>query len=81
MLKMLFFISIAITIALTAMQMFGSQVLDLIIIMIIIDFLALGAYIELEKRESDKETKGLVTTKLESIENVCKNIFTHVTSP
>jgi len=81
MLKMLFLLSIAITIALTAMQISGIQTLDLIIIMIIIDFLSLGASIELERRKSDKETKGFLTSKLEGIEKVCNDIFTHMISP
>ena len=78
---MLFLLSLAITTALTAMQFSGYQVLDLIIIMIIIDFLSFGASLELEKRKNDKESKGLITTRLDGIENICKDIFTHVTSP
>jgi len=81
MLKLLFLLSLAITIVLTALQLTGSVVLDLIIIMIIINFISLGAYLEIEKRKSDTESKGLISSKLESIENVCKDIFTHVTSP
>ena len=81
MLKIIFLLSLAITTALTAMQFSGYQVLDLIMIMIIIDFLSLGASLELEKRKSDKETKGFITSKLEGIEKVCNEIFTHVTSP
>jgi hypothetical protein len=81
MLKLLFLLSLAITTILTALQISGYQVLDLIIIMIIIDFLSLGASIELERRKSDKESKGIITTKLEGIENICKDIFTHISSP
>ena len=81
MLKIIFLLSIAITTVLAAMQFSGYQVLDLIIIMIIIDFISLGASVELERRKSDKETKGFISTKLEGIENVCKDIFSHVTSP
>jgi hypothetical protein len=81
MLKIIFLLSIAITTALTAMQFSGYQVLDLVIIMIIIDFISLGASIELERKKSDKETKGFITTKLEGIENICKDIFSHITSP
>jgi hypothetical protein len=81
MLKLIFLLSLAITTALTAMQFSGYQVLDLVIIMIIIDFISLGASIELERRKSDKETKGFITTKLEGIENICKDIFSHITSP
>jgi len=81
MIKLLFFISLAITIVLTALQLTGTQVIDSIIIMIVINFLTLGAYLELEKKKTDKETKGLITSKLEGIEKVCNEIFTHVISP
>lgn len=81
MLKILFLFSLAITTVLTALQLVGFQVLELIIVMIIIDFISLGAYTELERRKSDKESKSFITLRLESIENVCKDIFTHVISP
>jgi hypothetical protein len=81
MLKLLFLLSVAITIALAGLQILGTDALDLIIIMIIIDFLSLGAYIEIEKNKSDKETKGFITTKLEGIEKVCNDILGHVVSP
>lgn len=81
MIKILFLLSLAITVALTVLQFSGAQVLDSIIIMIIIDFISLGAYLELESRKTNKETKGLITSKLEVIENICKDIFAHVTSP
>jgi hypothetical protein len=81
MLKLLFLLSVAITIILAGLQILGTDALDLIIIMIIIDFLSLGAYIEVEKNKSDKETKGFITTKLEGIEKVCNDIFSHVVSP
>ena len=81
MLKLLFFLSLAITTILTAMQIAGSQLLDSIIIMIIINFLTLGAMVEVERKKSDKETKGFITTKLEGIEKVVNDIFAHVTSP
>lgn len=81
MLKMLFLLSLAITAALTALQISGFQILDLIIIMIIIDFLSLGAYLEIEKRKTDKESRNLIDSKLGGIEKVCNDIFTHVISP
>ena len=81
MLKLLFLISLAITIVLAAFQISGTQTLDLIIIMIIIDFISLGAYLEVEKNKSTKETKGFITTKLEGIERVCNDILSHVVSP
>ncbi len=81
MLKLLFLFSLAITIILTIVQISGFAVIDLIIIMIVIDFLSLGAYLELENKKTNKEIKGLITSKLEGIENVCRDIFTHITSP
>jgi hypothetical protein len=81
MLKLLFLFSLAITIILTIVQISGFAVIDLIIIMIVIDFLSLGAYLEMENKKTSKESKGLITSKLEGIENICKDIFTHITSP
>ena len=81
MLKMLFLFSLAITVALTALQFTGTQVLDLIIMMIIIDFISLGAYLEIENRKINKETRSLMTSKFESIENLCRDIITHIISP
>ncbi|MEM5872399.1 MAG: hypothetical protein QXD55_00845 [Candidatus Aenigmatarchaeota archaeon] len=81
MLKMLFLFTLAITIALTTLQLYGLQLIESIIIMIIINFISLGASIEMEKRKSDDESKSLISSKLESIEKICNDIFTHVTSP
>jgi hypothetical protein len=81
MLKLLFLFSLAITIILSIVQISGFAVIDLIIIMIVIDFLSLGAYLEMENKKTNKEIKGLITSKLEGIENVCRDIFTHITSP
>ncbi|MEM5778089.1 MAG: hypothetical protein QXD43_01215 [Candidatus Aenigmatarchaeota archaeon] len=81
MLKMLFLFTLAITIALTTLQLYGLQLIESIIIMIIINFISLGASIEMEKRKNDAESKNLISSKLESIEKICNDIFTHVTSP
>jgi len=81
MLKILFLFSLAITVVLTALQLSGFQVLDLIIIMIIINFLSLAAYIEVENRKTNKESKDFLSSKLGTIEKVCTDIFNHVTSP
>lgn len=74
-------LSLAVTIVLAALQILGTQTLDLIIIMILIDFISLGAYLEVENNKSTKETKGFITTKLEGIEKVCNDILSHITSP
>jgi hypothetical protein len=81
MLKILFLISLVITTALTALQLIGFQVIDSIIIMIIINFLSLGAYIELENRKIVKESKDFIGSKLEGIEKICNETLTHITSP
>jgi hypothetical protein len=81
MLKILFLFSIAVTIALTALQAFGFQIVELIITMVIIDFLSLGAYIELENRKVVRESKDFVGSKLEGIEKVCNETLAHITSP
>jgi hypothetical protein len=67
-----------ITIGLTITQIGGYQVLELIILMIIIDFITLGAIVELQRKE--KGSNELIP-KLDGIENVCKDILTHITSP
>jgi len=81
MLKILFFVSIIITTVLTVLQLSGLQIIDLIIIMIIINFLSLGAYIELENRKLVKESKDFIGSKLEGIEKVCNETLSHITSP
>ena len=81
MLKILFLVSLIITTALTALQLSGLQAIDLIIIMIIINFLSLGAYIELENRKFVKESKDFIGSKLEGIEKVCNETLSHITSP
>ncbi|MFH1229678.1 MAG: hypothetical protein V1678_04625, partial [Candidatus Aenigmatarchaeota archaeon] len=81
MLKMLFLFSIIITISLTILQVYGIQVIDLIIVMIIINFLSMGAYIELENKKIINESKAFIASKLENIENLSNKIITHVSSP
>lgn len=81
MLKILFLVSLIITTALTVLQLSGLQVIDLIIIMIIINFLSLGAYIELENRKLVKDSKDFIGSKLEGIEKVCNETLSHITSP
>lgn len=81
MLKILFLVSLIITTALTALQLTGFQVIDSIIIMIIINFLSLGTYIELENRKIVKESKDFIGSKLEGIEKICNETLTHITSP
>ena len=74
-------VSLIITTALTALQLIGFQIIDSIIIMIIINFLSLGAYIELENRKIVKESKDFIGSKLEGIEKICNETLTHITSP
>lgn len=68
----LFLLLMIITIGLVIAQISGYQFLELIIIMIIIDFLSLGAIIELQKRSS-KDIE--VMPKLENIEKACNDIL------
>jgi len=81
MIKILFLVSLVITAILTALQLGGLQIIDLIIVMIIINFLSLGAYIELENRKLAKESKDFISSKLEGIEKVCNETLSHITSP
>jgi hypothetical protein len=81
MLKILFVFTLIITTVLATLQLSGFQILDLIIIMIIIDFLTLGGYIELENRKSYKESKDFITSKIAGVEKTCNDILIHITSP
>ena len=81
MLKILFFVSLIITTLLAVLQLSGLQIIDLIIIMIIINFLSLGAFIEVENRKLVKESKDFIGSKLEGIEKVCNETLSHITSP
>jgi hypothetical protein len=80
MLKILFLFSVIITIALTAIQLYGAQVTDLIIIMLVINLLSMGAYVELENKKIMNESKAFMASKLESIEKISNDIFNHVSS-
>jgi hypothetical protein len=81
MLKLLFLISIVITATLTILNIMGFGVMDAIIAMIIIDFLSLGGYIELENKKVAKESKDFVASKIEGVEKVCNDILSQVRSP
>jgi len=84
-LSKLFLFVIAITIALAGLQLIGYQVIELIITMTIIDFLTLGASMELGKRNNPVDIKTHIMPKLEkidkldNIEKTCVDIFHHIT--
>jgi hypothetical protein len=86
-LSKLFLFVIAITIFLASLQLVGYQLMESIIIMLIIDFLTLGASMELGKRgnnptnaiESSITPKLEKLDKLDNIEKSCMDIFHHVT--
>ena len=80
MIKLLFLFSIAITVALTVMQMLGTDLMNLIIVMIIVDFLSLAALTEMEHRKTVLESKDFIVSKVEGVEKVCNDIFARVSS-
>jgi len=76
-LRRLFLVLIAITIALAGLHLTGYQVLELIIVMVIIDFITLAANVELDKKKPTVDVSG----KLENIEKMCEDIRGHVGNP
>jgi hypothetical protein len=86
-LSKLFLFVIAITIVLTGLQLAGYQLMESIIIMLIIDFLTLGASMELGKKRNNPSNsiqnnvmpKLEKIDKLDNIEKTCTDIFHHVT--
>ncbi len=85
-LSKLFLFLIGITIILAVLQLIGYPVMEMIIIMIIIDFLTLGASMELGKRNNPANSvqanvmpKLEKIDKLDNIEKTCTDIFNHVT--
>jgi hypothetical protein len=76
-LRALFLFLTLITVILVIAQLTGSNVINLIIMMTALDFLALGASIEVE-RKSHMHTQ--TSSKIESIEKVCKDIYDTISS-
>jgi hypothetical protein len=74
----MFLILIAITIILSSLQLLGYQILELIIIMMLVDFLTLGAMFHLEKgapliKNNPINIETEVVPRLQKIDNIEKN--------
>ena len=78
----LFIFLLAITVGLTALQLLGYQVLNSLIILIVVDFMALGAHIQINKKNPGNSTKSgnphHLVPRLETIEKTCSEILDHV---
>jgi hypothetical protein len=71
--KTVFWFLIAITIVSLILQMSGYNLTETIITVLIIDLIALGAVIEIERRKP-KEIETGVITKVENIERICQDL-------
>ena len=77
-LRILFLFLSLVTVILIIAQLTGSKVTDLIIIMATLDFLALGASIELQ-RKTHISNNG--SSSIENIEKMCKDIYSAISNP
>ena len=57
------------------LQMFGYEILESIIIVLIIDLIALGIIVEIGRKKPLKEINERIASKIENIENVCQSIL------
>jgi hypothetical protein len=78
MLAVLFWILVILTVITGFLQTYmGYNLLGTIIILLIADFVVLGASLETEKRKRGRGNE--IATKLEGIEKACSGIFEHIT--
>ncbi len=75
MITKLFMLLIVVTMILTILQLLGYQVMESIVLMLVIDLIAFGANLEIEKR---KKIEPNLSSKLEGIEKMCNEILTHI---
>jgi hypothetical protein len=75
-----FWILILLTIIAAVLQMFGYNFLEVLVILLIIDSIAFGATIEIEKKKSLKEIEmnDNITLKVEKIEKICQDVLQKV---
>jgi len=77
MLAVLFWILVILTVITGFLQTYmGYNLLGTIIILLIADFVVLGASLETEKRKRGRDNQ--ISTKLEGIEKACSGIFEHI---
>ena len=75
-----FWILILLTIIAAVLQMLGYNFLEVLMVLLIIDSIAFGATIEIEKRKSLKEIEmnNNITLKVEKIEKICQDVLQKV---
>lgn len=73
-----FWVLILITIIATYFQLMFYKSLEMIITLIIIDFMVLWAYTELENKKKDKE-KSNILMKIENLERLTSDLFEKIT--
>ena len=75
-----FWVLILITVISAVSQMLGYEFLEVLIILLIIDSIAFGSIVEIEKRKSLKEIEvnDSITLKLEKLEKVCQDVLQRV---
>jgi len=79
-LTLLFLVLLAITLVLAGLQLIGYQVIESLIVIVIVDFIALGANIEQRRKNISKDSDDIIVSKLENIEGSCSDILEHLTS-
>jgi len=72
--KTVFWFLLVWTIFSLILQLFGYEILESIIIVLVIDLIALGIIVEIGRKKPLKEVSDKITTKIENIERVCQSI-------
>jgi len=73
--KKVFWFLLVWTVFSLVLQMFGYEILESIIIVLIIDLIALGIIVEIGRKKPLKEINEKIASKIENIENVCQSIL------
>ena len=78
--KTAFWILTFLTAISATLQILGYQFLEVLIILLILDSIAFGAVVEIERKVSKKEseTNEIISRKIEDLENVCKDVLKRV---
>ncbi|NIO44467.1 MAG: hypothetical protein GTN36_02835 [Candidatus Aenigmarchaeota archaeon] len=74
-----FWILVLITIIVAYFQLLFYKSLEIIVTFVIIDFMVLWAYIELENNKKDKQ-RNILLVKIENLERLTSELFEKVTS-
>lgn len=74
----LFVFLLAVTVALTGLQLIGFEVLNSLIVMLVVDFIALGANLQVKRNNPSNSPSHNIVPRLETIEKACSDILTHV---